>query len=246
MNLLLPDIMLLIAIFLVALLYSSVGHGGASGYLAVMTIAGMSIGIIRPSALLLNLFVSGIAFLQFRKAGHFRWRLFWPFAITSIPAAFLGARIAIDPVIYKQLLAICLLFAVARLLGLFRHWSGDQRTLNIPLAAAIGLVIGLISGMIGIGGGIILSPVILLMRWSAAHEAAAVSALFIFVNSAAGLIGINDPSFLISDGVVSWLAVALAGGLLGAYLGARKAAPLRLRQLLGIVLLFASAKLLLP
>ncbi len=246
MNLLLSDPLLLLALFLVALLYSGVGHGGASGYLAVMTIAGMSIGVIRPSALLLNLLVSGIAFLQFRRAGHFRWGSFWPFAITSIPAAFVGAHITMDPEIYKQLLAICLLFAVARLLGLFGRWSIDHRPINIPLAAAIGLVIGLLSGVIGIGGGIILSPVILLLRWGSSHEAAAVSALFIFVNSAAGLIGINDPSFLIADGVMSWLAVALAGGLLGAYLGAHRSAPLRLRQVLGVVLLFASAKLLLP
>ena len=246
MNLMLSDPLLLLALFFVALLYSSVGHGGASGYLAVMTFAGMSSGVIRPSALLLNMLVSGIAFLQFRRAGYFRWGSFWPFAMTSIPAAYFGARIAIDPVIYKQLLAICLLFAVARLLGFFGRWSNDLRPINIPLAAAISLVIGLLSGMIGIGGGIILSPVILLLRWSSAHEAAAVSALFIFVNSAAGLIGINDPSFLIADGVLSWLAVALAGGLLGAYLGAHRSAPLRLRQVLGVVLLFASAKLLLP
>jgi uncharacterized membrane protein YfcA len=240
-----PELLLLLAIFMVAVLYSSVGHGGASGYLAVLAIAGMSIATIRPSALLLNMIVSGIAFAQFQRAGYFRWKLFWPFAITSIPAAFLCARITVDPFLYKQLLAICLLSAVARLFGLFGKWQNDLRHVNVLAAAFIGLGIGSLSGIIGIGGGIILSPIILLLRWGTAHEAAAVSALFIFVNSAAGLVGINDPSFLLSNDVAVWLVVALSGGMIGSYFGARKAAPKGLRQILGSVLLVASAKLLL-
>lgn len=235
-----------LVIFVIALLYSTVGHGGASGYLAALAIANVPIAALRPSALMLNLVVSCIAFAQFRSAGHFRWKLFWPFAIASVPAAFIGAGIALGPVLYKQLLALCLLFAVGRLMGVFGSWRAEPRRMHIPLALSIGLVIGLLSGMIGIGGGVILSPVLLLLRWATAHEAAAVSALFIFVNSSAGLIGIGDLAMPVAAGVFWWLAAAILGGLTGAFLGARRTPPVRMRQLLGMVLLAASVKLLVP
>ena len=176
----------LFALAIIGFFYASVGHGGASGYLAAMALSGQSQEVMRPSALVMNLFVSAVSFAQFARGGHFRWNVFWPFALTSVPCAYIGAGIHIDPVLYKRMLAVCLLFAVARLLGIFGS-ERNMRAASLPFALFIGAVLGLVSGIIGIGGGILLSPVILLLGWADAKETAAVSALFIFVNSAAGV-----------------------------------------------------------
>jgi uncharacterized protein len=236
-------LLLLLAILLVAMLYSSVGHGGASGYLAVLAIAGLAVHMVRPSALMLNVCVSLVAFIQFARAGHFRWKLFWPFALGSIPAAWIGAGMEPDPVLYKRLLALCLLFAVFRLLGFVERGEGANRDPHLAGAILAGLAIGFFSGIVGIGGGIILSPLLLLLRWSTAHEAAAVSALFILVNSMSGLGGLSDHSSLVSPTIMGWVAAAVTGGLIGSWLGARRYTGLRLRRVLGCVLLFASVKL---
>jgi len=230
-------------IALVAFAYAMVGHGGASGYLALMALAGIGIAVARPSALLINLVVSGIAFAQYARAGHFRWALFWPFAIASVPLAWIGAHISIDPLHYKRLLALCLLFAVLRLFGAFGPQRGDVVPVPIWAALIIGAALGFVSGLIGIGGGILLSPVLLLMRWADTRTTACVSALFILVNSAAGLLGIEHLPGMIDQRVMIWSAVALAAGLVGSNIGARRLPPLRLRQALGGVLLFASIKL---
>lgn len=230
----------------IALMYASVGHGGASGYLAVMALLGYSQDVMRPSALLMNLFVSGISFLQFARARHFRWNLFWPFAVASVPMAWIGARITIDPLLYKRILAVCLLIAAARLFGLFGKADDRRATLAIVPAMGIGAVLGLASGIIGIGGGILLSPLLLLFRWADARETAAVSALFIFVNSLAGLVSAMGNGERVTPDVLAWVAAAVAGGLLGGYLGARRIPELRLRQALAVVLALASVKLMLP
>ncbi|MBO6482671.1 MAG: sulfite exporter TauE/SafE family protein, partial [Pelagibacteraceae bacterium] len=175
---------------LVAFLYASVGHGGASGYLALMAIFGISVSVMKPTALILNLFVAGISFYYFYQSKHFKWRLFYPFAITSVPAAFLGGLININITLYKQILAILLLFSIFRLLGFFGKESKSIKELKLWQGLVIGAIIGLFSGMIGIGGGIVLSPVILLFKWGKMKSTAAVSALFIWVNSAAALTGI--------------------------------------------------------
>jgi hypothetical protein len=210
-----------------------------------MTLLGFVPDMVRPTALLLNLFVSAMAFTQFARAGHFQWKLFWPFAAASIPMAVVGARIHLDTVVYKRILAVCLVFAVARLLRVFG--GGDERRGSPALVVAIGLgaILGLVSGMIGIGGGILLSPLLLLFGWSTAKESAAISAAFIFVNSLAGLGGLA-----VSRGVdlftaqhLLWIGAALLGGTAGAYIGAQRLSQVRLRQVLGGVLLFASIKL---
>ncbi|MBX2972503.1 MAG: sulfite exporter TauE/SafE family protein [Flavobacteriales bacterium] len=236
-------IALLLAV--VAFLYASVGHGGGSGYIAVMTLLGFAPEVVRPTALLLNLFVSAMAFVQFARAGHFRWKLFWPFAIASVPMAWIGARIHLDVVVYKRILAVCLIIAVARLLGFFGGGDERKEMPGLAIALAIGAVLGLVSGMIGIGGGVLLSPLLLVFGWSTAKESAAVSAAFIFVNSAAGLISVAVSKGLSMFGPdhLIWIAAALAGGSLGAYIGAQRFSQLRLRQVLGIVLLLASFKL---
>ncbi len=237
------EVGLFLALLVIAFLYASVGHGGASGYLALMAVLGTAPEVIRPTALVLNLFVSCIAFVQFARAGHFRWKLLWPFAVASVPFAWLGARIELDPMVYKRLLAICLLAAVARLFGLFGKGLNVTSAPRIPVALGIGAALGLISGMIGIGGGILLSPILLLFGWSTAKQSAAVSAAFIFVNSAAGIVGLGGIGPSVGVEQVGWVAAAVIGGLLGAYTGALRYSEVRLRQVLGAVLLLASVKL---
>lgn len=235
--------LLIVLIAFVAFAYAMVGHGGASGYLALMALAGMSVVVMRPTALVLNLFVSAISFVQYARGGHFRWNTFWPFALLSIPAAWFGAQIVLDPLVYKRILAVCLLFAVARLFGLFG--KGREGVVPIPLvwALLIGAVLGLVSGMIGIGGGVLLSPVLLLLNWADMKTTAATSALFIFVNSASGLAGVIGAGETLSTHMLPWIAAAIIGGLLGGWVGAKRLNELRLKQALGLVLLFASIKL---
>lgn len=229
----------------VAFLYASVGHGGASGYLALMALFAVPVAIMKPTALLLNILVSGVAFLFFTKGNHFRWRLFYPFAISSIPAAFLGGYINVSPVLYKQILGVCLLFAILRILGAFGRENSEQKPMSLSLALLIGFVIGLFSGMIGIGGGIILTPVILLLAWGSIKEAAAVSALFIFVNSVSGMVGYSLGGNGIPQEAFTFVPVALVGGILGGYFGSSRFTNNALKYVLSTVLLVASVKLLL-
>lgn len=232
-------------LFTVAFLYASVGHGGASGYLALMALFSFQPYTMRPSALILNIFVSLIAFFQYWKGGHFKPRLFFPFIITSIPASFLGAYISIDALVYKKILGILLIFPILRLLGAFGKEHDKQTDVNLPLALLAGAIIGLFSGMIGIGGGIILSPIILLMHWGNMKETAAVSALFIAVNSVSGLIGLYINGLTITPDIYLWIAIAIAGGTAGSYLARTRFNNRILKTLLAVVLLLASIKLML-
>jgi uncharacterized membrane protein YfcA len=237
------DIFLLGGIFLIAVLYSSVGHGGASGYLAFMALLGLAPEIMRPAALVLNIFVSLIAFLSFARNRHFRFNLIWPFIVTSVPFAFLGGSFSVDARAYKIILGIFLIFAVTRML-LKTKEKNSFKKVNIPLAITIGAVLGFFSGLIGIGGGIILSPVILLLGWASMKQTAAVSAIFILVNSMAGLSGfvLNNAWPEMNIGLI--VAAGVAGGLTGSYLGSYRIGERQLRYALSFVLLLASVKLL--
>lgn len=237
------DILFFSLLFLVGFLYSSVGHGGASGYLALMAVFSFAPETMRSSALLLNVFVSVIAFIQFYRNGFFQWKLFWPFAVASVPAAFLGGMISIDEGIYKKILAVLLLFSVARLIGNYKNTAVNKKQQILSLSLIAGFGIGLFSGMIGIGGGIILSPLILLLNWADMKQTAAVSALFIFVNSIAGLAGIYSQGIHFDTSMGLMLLVALSGGFLGAYYGATKFNSANLRYVLSVVLVIASVKL---
>lgn len=233
----------LLTLPIVAFLYASVGHGGASGYLALMAIFSFAPETMKPTALLLNLFVAGIAFYHYYKAGYFNKKLFLSFALASIPLAFVGGMIEVDASIYKKVLAVLLIFAILKMLNVFGKESEYIKQVKLWQGLAVGAAIGFFSGLIGIGGGIILTPIILLLHWGKMKEAAAVSALFIWVNSGAGLIGQISSGVKISSQAFILVGVALVGGFLGSYYGSRKFNNSLLRYVLAFVLIIASVKL---
>jgi uncharacterized membrane protein YfcA len=238
-------ILLPLGMLLAAVLYSSVGHGGASAYLAVMALAGIAPAVMRPTALVLNLFVAAIAAIQFARAGHFSWRLFWPFALGSIPAAFVGGAIHLPGSLYKQILGAILLFAAVRLVVEPRVKAAARAPMPIALAILVGASVGLLSGLTGVGGGIFLSPILLVGGFAEPKPTAAVSATFIWVNSLAGLAGDPVSVALIPPAALSWGAAAVFGGLLGSTYASRRLPGRTLKRLLAAVLVVAGVKMLL-
>lgn len=238
--------LLLTLVFLVAVAYSSVGHGGASGYLAVLSLFGLAPALMAPSALVLNLLVAGLSFYAFWRAGHFDARLLWPFLLGSIPLAFLGGLLRVSPEVYAALLGAVLVFAAWRLLAARTppRDGGFSRPPRLAVAIPVGGGIGLLSGMIGVGGGIFLSPLLILLGWADAKRTAAASAAFIWINSAAGLYGHLQRTAVDWEAMAWLVGAAFVGGVLGSRLGARRLPPLWLRRILGVVLLVAAYKLL--
>jgi len=200
--------------------------------------------VTRPTALVLNLFVASIGTYQFWRAGYFSWRIFWPFALTSIPFAFIGGMIHLPTQIYKIVLGVVLMLAALRLAWRLAPTDNIKEP-RLLIALAMGAFIGLLSGLVGVGGGIFLTPVLLLMSWSETKTAAGVSAMFILVNSMAGLFGQYSKGALdvLPTEVWIWIAAAVVGGMLGSTLGAKRFDSLTLRRVLAVVLLFAGAKL---
>ena len=233
----------LIILPIISFLYAGVGHGGASGYLALMAIFSFAPEAMKPTALLLNLFVAGIAFYHYYKAGYFNLKLFMVFAIASVPLAFLGGTIDIEASVYKKILAILLIFAILKMLNVFGKESVIIKDVKLWQGLIVGAIIGFFSGLIGIGGGIILTPVILLLHWGKMKEAAAVSALFIWVNSASGLIGQFSSGVTLSSNSFILVGIAMIGGFFGSYYGSKKFDNKILNRLLAFVLLIASIKL---
>jgi hypothetical protein len=241
-----PSTLLVSALlFVVATLYSSVGHGGATGYLAVLSFFAVAPAQMAGTALMLNVLVAGMASFAFVRAHHLVARLLWPFVLVSVPAAFLGGYLRVADRVYFILLALGLVAAALRL-GLVPLKNSVEPTRTLPVAAAfpLGGAIGLFSGMIGIGGGVLLSPVLMLARWATAKQAAAVAAVFIVANSLAGIAGRAMRGTLDVVPVLVPLIAAFAGGLLGSYLGANRFSGSTLRRLLSLVLLFAAVRLL--
>jgi uncharacterized membrane protein YfcA len=243
-------ILLLLAagMLLASFVYASVGHGGASAYLAAMALAGLAPAEMRPIALTLNVIVSSLATWKFWRAGHFRWRLFWPFAAVSIPFAYLGGAITLPGQAYRIVVGLVLVYAGWQLWRSFR--AGEEmrevRAPAVPLAMAIGAAMGLLSGLTGVGGGIFLSPLLLMLGWAGTKQTSAVAAPFILVNSIAGLAA----GFVAGTAVLpqaTWLlAVAvLIGGWLGAEYGSRRFANPVVRRFLAVVLGVAGAKMVL-
>ena len=230
------------AILVVAFLYSSVGHAGASGYIAVMTLFGLTPAVIKPAALVLNILVASLTAFQFWKAGHFSWRLFWPFALLSAPFAFLGGYINLPTHIFKILVGIVLLYSAVRFLI---EPKGDQEPHepSKPVALSVGAGIGLLSGLTGTGGGIFLTPLVIFMRWARTKAASAVSALFILVNSISGLAGNISSTRQLPLFALPMVAAAVSGGAVGSYLGSRQFSPFFIKKLLAVVLTIAGIKL---
>jgi uncharacterized membrane protein YfcA len=240
------SVILTLLIFTAALLYASVGHGGASGYLAAMALFNVAPEVMKPAALVLNLFVAGIGTLRYTRAGCFSWATFWPFALLSIPCAFLGGALTVPLVVYKVVLGCVLLFAAWRLA--MKQPENASNALNpvfLPGALGLGAAIGFVSGLTGVGGGIFLSPILLLCRWADARKTAGVSAAFILVNSLAGLTGHWQSVKFLPPEIKWWVPAALIGGLAGAELGSRRLTQLGMRRILSIVLLIAGLKMLL-
>lgn len=232
------------AILVVAFLYSSVGHAGASGYIAVMSLFSLTPAVIKPTALILNILVASIGTWQFWRAGHFSWRLFWPFAILAVPFAFVGGYINLPTHVFKVLVGIILLLSASRFLF---HPAADDviREPSRPLAIAIGAVVGFLSGLTATGGGIFLTPLLLFMRWSRAKQAAGVSALFILVNSVSGLLGNLSSTQQFPRFAIALAVAAVIGGAAGSYFGSQRFSHTVIKRLLAAVLLIAGTKLIL-
>lgn len=276
--------------FVVAFLYSAVGHGGASGYLALLSLHDIAPEYMKPIALVLNLLVSGMAFIQFYRQGHFLWRLFLPIALFSVPMAYWGGLTPLKDLWYQRGLGVFLLVSVAMMLwprdsgvgqgtssndgDVSNNGGGTLWNRQTGIAAFMGAVIGYVSGLLGIGGGILLSPVLLMIRWTQQKQTAAISAAFIFVNSAAGLLGFvqqhtpwimdsqktggeadaemagrcafGDPWFAVVAILSVLILPVLLGGFFGSWYGAKKFNQTVMKYILCVVLLIAAIKLLLP
>jgi len=243
------DLLLGALFFAAALLYSSVGHGGGSGYLAAMALLGMPPAMMRPTALVMNIGVASISLYKFARAGGFNWRLFLPFALTSMPMAFVGGRIQLPVTWFGALIGTVLVFAALRLFAETMRRDVAPRLVRGPppiaVALLVGAGIGLLSGLTGVGGGIFLSPLVVLMGWATVRDSAAPTAAFIVVNSVSGLIGLLTRQPALPDALPFWVAAVLVGGTIGATIGARRLGNTGLRRALAAVLLVAGAKMVL-
>ena len=243
-----PELILTGLIFLAAALYSSVGHAGASGYLAAMALFGLAPEVMRPTALALNILVASLAVYRYTRAGQNDWRLLAPFAVASVPAAFLGGLIHVPSEIYRPLVGVILAISAVQFVRTARTAVAADRATSPPLPAvalASGAGLGLLAGLTGTGGGIFLSPLLLFMHWAETRKASGVAASFILVNSIAGLSGTAFTLGALPGALPVWAAAALLGGLIGTQLGTRLLPIPGLRLVLAAVLMVASAKMLL-
>ena len=239
--------LLFAGLLIISALYSSVGHGGASGYLAILSLSSyglMSHIWLKQHVWIMNLVVASIAFYHYNKAGFHLPRLTIPFIIASIPTAFLGGYVSIDPELYDILLSITLLWAAYKVVNYTEISNAKLNTPRKYEPYLWGGGIGFFSGLIGVGGGIFLSPIILLKRWATVKSAAATAAIFIFVNSLAGLVGMGMSNQLNLDvGLLANFVIAITiGGFIGSLYGAKHADNKRVRDLLSVVLIIAAAK----
>lgn len=244
------ELLLALLFALVAVLYSSVGHAGASGYLAAMALVGLAPEQMRPTALALNLLVGGIGLLRFWRGGFVRWRNVLPFALASAPAAFFAARVQLPKQSYSLLLGLILLIAA---LGVFRSAtraaSEDVRAQGrvVPWLPALlaGGSIGVLSGLTGTGGAIFLTPLLLFMHWMPTREASGTSVAFVWINSLTALAGLLQAQGTLPEALPLWLGAVAVGALVGTQLGLKWLPVRMLRYALGVVLLIAAGKLLL-
>ncbi|MGD0745991.1 MAG: sulfite exporter TauE/SafE family protein [Verrucomicrobiota bacterium] len=237
---------LLAAVFAVAFFYSSVGHGGATGYLAALALLGVAPASARVAVLIANVLVAGVAWWRFRQAGHFNWRVLLTFAVVSVPCAWLGSRVHVSPQVYKSVLG-AVLTAAGLVLLLRARWQTDDvalRSFFLPLALLIGALLGFLAGLTGIGGGVFLSPLLYVFRWVKPRTTGGIAAGFIVLNSLAGLAGTGWDK-ITHAGPLLWLTVpAVIGALFGTHFGARRWSSVTFSRVLAGVLVFAGGKLL--
>jgi uncharacterized membrane protein YfcA len=240
------ELILAIAFFAAAVLYASVGHAGASGYLAAMGLLGLAPATMRPTALALNILVASVVTIRFHLAGQVRWRAVLPFLAGSVPLAFVGGALTLRVGIYKPLAGVVLLVAAGRLfMTAGRSAATEEPEPRVPTVPAVGVggVIGLLSGLVGTGGGIFLTPLLLFARWSGARAAAGMSSAFILGNSISGLLGNIASVQSLPPALPLWLGSVAVGGLIGAEIGARRLGTVGLRRALALVLVVAGLKL---
>lgn len=237
------NLLLALCLMLGATLYSSVGHGGASSYIAIMALFGLPTAVMRPTALALNVLVSGFASVRFIRAGQFRWQILWPFLLGALPMAYVGGMITLPSNTYRPIVGVVLWLSAARLLWA-RAVQTTIETHDPPIVPAIltGIGIGLLSGLTGTGGGIFLSPLLLLFAWAQPKQASGVAAVFIFANSISGLAGNVASLQQLPDGLPLFAGAVLIGATIGTTLGIKLPERLVLRSL-GLVLIVAGAKL---
>lgn len=241
----LADIALALLFFAVAVLYSSVGHAGASGYLAIMSLFGIAPQEMRPTALALNILVATIGTYKFYRAGNFSWRIFLPFALGSVPFAFIGGGLTLPIQVYKPLVGLVLLYSAVRLFQITRGNRNAAEIKPVPawLGIGVGVIIGLLSGLTGVGGGIFLSPLIVLMNWADARHSAGVSAAFILVNSIAGLLGHLPNTDALPASLPLLVVSVIGGGYLGAEYGSKRFSNTTIKRLLAVVLIIGGLKM---
>lgn len=237
-------IILAALIFIAAILYSSVGHAGASGYLAVMALFVMSPSEMKPTALTLNILVASIVVTKYLKADCFSWSIFWPFALSSIPFAYLGGLILLPSIYYKPIVGVILIYAAIRFVKDAAKPDYIIKPPLMPIVLISGAGIGFLSGLLGIGGGILLSPLLIVFKWVEVKKASGIAAAFILVNSIAGLLGfISSRTPQIPEGLLIWAVVAVVGGYIGAEYGSKRFGNPTIKRLLSLVLLISGGKM---
>lgn len=237
-------IIISIAVFAAALSFAIAGHTGASAYLAIFGLLGLTPDEIKPSVLSLNIVVGIVAVYKFTRAGHFSWRLIWPFILTSIPFSFLGGLITLPTPIYRLLVGVVLVYASFKMLFDVPNKNGSQPDAPpVWLSLLLGAGIGFTGGLIGMGGGVLLSPILLLTNWAGPQLTAGTIAVFVLVNSIAGLLGHWSVSMYLPPQLPVWGVVALVGGWIGAEIGSRRLSAKTIRRMLGLILLLAGTRM---
>jgi uncharacterized membrane protein YfcA len=234
---------LAVCIFVVAMVYASVGHGGASGYLAIMALFSLHPEALKPTALMLNIVVAGVGTYLYCSAKQFSWRVFWPFVITSIPMSFLGGTFNLPPDFYRPVLGLFLFYAAWRLFVRHRHDEYESKPPGLPLAMLVGGVLGFASGLIGVGGGIFLSPLMILLRWARVREVSGIAAMFILVNSISGFFGHLSSLQHVPAYAPTLAGMALVGGTIGALCGSRHLPVTTILKAMSLMMVLAGGKM---